>query len=620
MQRFRTNMITESVEKVKQCIVNYKFKDIVPCVKQALEEGIPAGDILQEGMVAGMNEVGEGFQNNTVFMPQMLVAAKTMQAGLEILKPLLADAGDSAPRGKAIVGSVLGDVHDIGKNLVTVMLQGQGMEVYDLGADVPPDKFVSAIDNDPDVKIVACSSSMTPTRETLRDTVVALNDREDRDNFAILVGGATMDQAFCDEIKADIYTSNAAACATRASQFLSGMSIDELAEESRRAALEELASRETASKAEEAVTGEGAEEIIPLHKQKTITRQEREAGITVGHFPRNPLSAKDNYRETLKHGKGRPDRFVDQYEYFTLIFDPVVATSLGMANPVVDGYMVDGWGITNYTPPGAAGSHPMHGPEYTVVKDITHWQDYIKAPPVHLPDEAWAPAIQQMKDVKKEDDRFGAIFMASGIFERTHMLMGMQEALAAYYQNPEEMHELVDFCTDWEIASMDEVFSKLEPELLFHHDDWGTALNSFLDPATHREFFEPAYKRVYKHFKELGGEVVVHHSDSYAANLVPIMIDIGVDTWQGCIEANNVPELIDKYGDRFTFMGGIDEAVLDDPASTPESAMKYAAERIDDCGAISFIPCQTRGLGMTIIPERYAQVSQVIAEKSKEYF
>ncbi len=612
-------MSCEAIENVKECIVKYKIKDIAPSIQKALDEGIPADQILQDGMVAGMSEIGEGFKNNTVFMPQMLVAAKTMQAGLVVLKPKLAESGDKGPGGKAVVGSVLGDVHDIGKNLVTVMLQGQGMEVADLGADVATDKFVEAVDSDPDVKIVACSSSMTPTRESLRETVNALNQRSDRGNFAVMIGGATMDQMFCDEIGADVYTSNAAACASRAAQYLSGTPLSQVAKEAKETALADLAAlQSTESAGAESEEGSG-EDVIPLHKQKTLTRIERESG-TVGHFERNPLSAKDNYRETIKHGKGRPDRFVDQYEYFTLVFDPVIMNSLGIMNPVVDGYMVDGWGITNYTPPGAAGSHPMHGPEYTVVKDITHWQDYVKAPTVKQPEEMWQPAIQQMKDIKKEDDRFAAIFMAAGIFERTHELMGMQEALSAYYQNPEEMHEFVDFCTEWEIESMDEVYSHLEPELLFHHDDWGTALNSFLDPATHREFFEPAYKKVYNHFRELGGEVIVHHSDSYAANLIPIMIDIGVDTWQGCIEANNIPECIDKYGDKITFMGGIDEAILDDPSSTPESAMKYAAERIDDCGAISFIPCQTRGLGMTIIPERYGQVSQVIAEKSKEYF
>lgn len=612
-------MSCEAIENVKECIVKYKLKDIGSSIQKALDEGIPAGDILQDGMVAGMSEIGEGFKNNTVFMPQMLVAAKTMQAGLVVLKPKLAESGGSGPGGKAVVGSVLGDVHDIGKNLVTVMLQGQGLEVADLGADVATDKFVEAVDSDPEVKIVACSSSMTPTRESLKETVTALNQRSDRGNFAVMIGGATMDQMFCDEIGADIYTSNAAACASRAAQYLSGTPLSQVAKESKETALADMAALQSAESAGTTVEEGAGEDVIPLHLQKTLTRIERESG-TVGHFERNPLSAKDNYRETIKHGKGRPDRFVDQYEYFTLVFDPVIMNSLGMANPVVDGYMVDGWGITNYTPPGAAGSHPMHGPEYTVIKDITHWQDYVKAPAIKQPEEMWQPAIQQIKDIKKEDDRFSAIFMASGIFERTHMLMGMQEALAAYYQNPEEMHELVDFCTEWEIESMDEVYSHLEPELLFHHDDWGTALNSFLDPATHREFFEPAYKKVYSHFKELGGEIVVHHSDSYAANLIPIMIDIGVDTWQGCIEANNIPECIDKYGDKITFMGGIDEAILDDPSSTPESAMKYAAERIDDCGAISFIPCQTRGLGMTIIPERYGQVSQVIAEKSKEYF
>ncbi|MCQ2085195.1 MAG: B12-binding domain-containing protein, partial [archaeon] len=199
-------MADELVEKVKECIVKYKVKEIIPSINAALAAGIPAITILQEGMVAGMTEVGEGFKNNTVFMPQMLVAAKAMQAGLVVLKPKLAEGGSDGPGGKAVVCSVLGDVHDIGKNLVTVMLQGQGLEVNDLGADVSVDRIMEALDADETIRIAALSSSMTPTREPLRETVAAINGRSNRDQIAVMVGGATMDQQFCDEIGADMYT------------------------------------------------------------------------------------------------------------------------------------------------------------------------------------------------------------------------------------------------------------------------------------------------------------------------------------------------------------------------------------------------------------------------------
>ena len=611
-------MTDELVEKVKECIVKYKVKDICGCIQDALDAGISPQIILQDGMVAGMTVIGDGFMNNTVFMPQMLVAAKTMQTGLEVLRPKLAAGDLSGPSGKAIVGSVLGDVHDIGKNLVTVMLQGQGLTVKDLGADVPVEAFTDEVDSDPDIKVIALSSSMTPTREALRETVAKLNEKGNRADFGVFVGGATMDQTFCEEIGADVYTSNAAACANRAKQYLEGTDIATVSREAKEVALADAMANQAVEEDEQAKE-EGPKET-PRHLRKNLTRIAREEG-DVRWIHRNPLSQKDNYRETVLHGLGHPDRFVDQYEYFNLVWDPIVINSLRFGNPPDEnGYAVDGWGIVSYTPPGAAGSHPMNDPEHRVIKDFMHWEDYVKPPQLEFPDSVWEPAKEQMKAIREKDDQFTAIFMAPGLFERTHELFDMKETLEMYYQEPERMHDLIEFITDWEVEYIEEIFRHIEPELLFHHDDWGTALNSFLDPATHRDFFLEPYKRIYGTFKKCGGEFVVHHSDSYAANLVEIDIEAGTDTWQGCIEANNVPELIDKYGDRFTFMGGIDEAVLDDPSSTAESAMKYAAECIDKCGSISFIPCQTRGLGMTIIPERYGQVSQVIAKKSKEYF
>ncbi|MDD4222908.1 MAG: B12-binding domain-containing protein, partial [Candidatus Methanomethylophilus sp.] len=161
----------EKIEQIKSAILTYKLRSIDALVKTALDAGIAPNSILDDGMIAAMNEVGEGFKNNTIYMPQMLMAAKTMQNGLAVLKPYLSKGSDRKNGGKAVVGSVLGDVHDIGKNLVAIMLEGSGFQVTDLGADVPYQKFVEAVKADPDITVVAASSSMTPTRPALKDIV-----------------------------------------------------------------------------------------------------------------------------------------------------------------------------------------------------------------------------------------------------------------------------------------------------------------------------------------------------------------------------------------------------------------------------------------------------------------
>ncbi len=601
----------QTLNEVKECITKYRYKDIVPAVNKALSEGYSAERILDEGMIAGMNEIGEGFRNNTIYMPQMLVAAKTMQAGLDVLNPKLAGPGEGGDRGKAIIGSVMGDVHDIGKNLVTVMLQGSGMDCIDLGADVPPEAFVSALDGNPDTRIIACSSSMTPTREALRETVTRLNVRDDRKDFAVFVGGATMDQMFSDEIGADIYTREAATAADRAKSLLGGCPMSKLSEESRKAALEEMKTVENEVRREES-TGKDLRHMMP-----PAIRALRDAG----EYDRPRMTIWENLQEWLKHDQGVPDAFLNQY-FFDVLFDPVMANSRNLKDEFIEPQpqYVDGWGVTHLIPPGSAGSHPSEDPDLLVIKDITRWREQVREQPTtEMPEEAWAMSDQQAK-AAREAGRPIAIPMFPGLFERTHFLMGMNAALTAYYEHPDEMHELIDWIADWECRALDATMGRYHAEILFHHDDWGTAINSFLDPETHREFFLKPYKRVFDHFRELGGKVVVHHSDSYAANLVPIQIEMGADIWQGPVSENNIPELIDKYGDRFIFMGGIDNAIIDRPGFTDEGVEAFVRQRIEQNGCRSYIPCQTRGLGLSIVPGVYDSISKAIDKISHERF
>ncbi len=183
-----------------------KVKELVSA---ALEQGLPAQDILDHALLAGMEAVGVKFKNNQVFIPEVMIAARAMNAGIELLRPQLAAAGEKQ-KGTVVLGSVKGDLHDIGKNLVKMMMEGRGLKVIDLGADVSAQRFIdAALENNADV--IACSALLTTVMNEMKNVVVLARERGVR--AKIIVGGAPVTQDFCDLIGADGYSADAASAA-----------------------------------------------------------------------------------------------------------------------------------------------------------------------------------------------------------------------------------------------------------------------------------------------------------------------------------------------------------------------------------------------------------------------
>ena len=205
-----------SLENVKDLVTRGKAKLIVPAVQEALDEGCAATDIL-DTMIGAMDVVGENFKNGDIFVPEMLIAAKAMKKGVEVLKPHLA-TGAAGALGKVVIGTVAGDLHDIGKNLVAMMIESAGFEVIDLGVDVPVEKFLNAYEDG--VRIFACSALLTTTMPALEATVAALNAAPFRGKVKVMVGGAPITQEFADKIGADAYTTDAASAAKRAKELV----------------------------------------------------------------------------------------------------------------------------------------------------------------------------------------------------------------------------------------------------------------------------------------------------------------------------------------------------------------------------------------------------------------
>ena len=212
-----TNMSIAILNDISENLQKGKAKIVAELVQTALDQGVAPDAILNEGLLAGMNVIGEKFKNNEVYVPEVLVAARAMNKGTAILKPHLAAAGVQAT-GKVCIGTVQGDLHDIGKNLVKMMLEGKGLEVVDLGTDVSPETFVqTAIDQN--CQVICCSALLTTTMGVMEDVVKKAIELGVRDKVKIMIGGAPVNEDYCKKIGADIYTPDAASAADAAVEF-----------------------------------------------------------------------------------------------------------------------------------------------------------------------------------------------------------------------------------------------------------------------------------------------------------------------------------------------------------------------------------------------------------------
>ena len=328
------------------------------------------------------------------------------------------------------------------------------------------------------------------------------------------------------------------------------------------------------------------------------------------------LTKRQNFLETIRGGK--PDRFVNQYEFMPFI----------PGNPISGAYplTVKGgppvkstWGVWRYWPENVPAGYPLHDKEHVVIKDITRWKEYVEIPKTDYPDSAWEKAVAAAEAVDRKEV-FAAIAFGGGVFEQCHHTMGMAEALSNFYEEPEHMHDFIKCVTDYELRYAEQVCKHLKIDLLFHHDDWGTQKSLFMSPEMFQEFIKPSYMQIYKYYKEHGVEIIIHHADCYAATLVPDMIDMGVDVYQGCMSTNNVPELVKKYGGKISFMGDLDNGILDKEDWTQELVRKEVERACRKNGKHYFIPCLVQGGPSSLYPGVYQAVSEEINKMSKEMF
>lgn len=320
------------------------------------------------------------------------------------------------------------------------------------------------------------------------------------------------------------------------------------------------------------------------------------------------LTPRQNLIQTIRGG--HPDRFVNQYEAFAII----AGSPFNSRNPSPaygQENVVNAWGVTRSWPLGTPGAFPVHTPDRIVIRDIENWRSQLNVPSVEFDPQEWESFVRQAEQVDRSQ-QFVTPIIAPGIFEQCHYLMEIQNCLLAFYEYPEEMHEIIDCLTQFELDYGAQLCKYLKPDAIFHHDDWGSQISTFLSPDMFREFLKPAYEKIYGFYRSQGVELIVHHSDSYAATLVPDMIDMGIDIWQGVMTTNNISKLIQTYGGQISFMGGIDSASVDFAGWTREIVAREVRRACETYGALYFIPSASQGLPVSTFPGVYQAISEEI--------
>lgn len=327
------------------------------------------------------------------------------------------------------------------------------------------------------------------------------------------------------------------------------------------------------------------------------------------------LTPRQNLMETIKGGK--PDRFVKQYEAFEVIF---TAAHRARNNPKYGELnKVNNWGVTVSWAEGQPGAFPVHKPDTIVVKDIEEWQEYVKVPSLEFSEAEWEIDIAAAEAIDREK-YFVTAYVAPGVFEQMHYLCEITNVLAGFYEYPDELKELIKVLTEYEIKLAEVTCDHIKPDAILHHDDWGTQISTFMDPEMFAEFFLDAYKEIYGYWKERGVQLIMHHSDSYCETIVPYMIEMGIDIWQGVLTTNNIPELVKKYGGQISFMGGINNSTVDYEGWTKEVVDAEVKKACDLGGHLYFIPSTCQGMKGSTFEGVYDYVDEAIDNYSKVYW
>ncbi len=301
------------------------------------------------------------------------------------------------------------------------------------------------------------------------------------------------------------------------------------------------------------------------------------------------------------------DCFADSGGPFKPLFmDPV----FGLTEVKFDEFYQDSFGVTYYWKTGDPGTTPIITPENVVVKDLAHWRDYVKFPDISNLD--WSAAEAQVATADR-DEHLVMCITAPGMFEFSHNVMGFEEALIAYIEEPELMNELLAAYTDWKIEWAKGICDHIKPDVIHSHDDWGSKQSLFMSPKSWRQCIKPHFARLYEYYKSRG-VLVQHHSDCVNHEVVEDMVEIGIDMWQGCIPQNDIPGIFKRTNGKLCLLGGIDMQKTDIPNWNEDVIRNEVRRAIDDYADLGpFIPCVANIVAI------YPEVGAILHDEMNAY-
>ncbi len=284
------------------------------------------------------------------------------------------------------------------------------------------------------------------------------------------------------------------------------------------------------------------------------------------------------------------DGVICEWEPFGMVFDPLG----GFVSGSGEGIFQDCWGNSYRDEPDQPGRMPLEGEEYIVCKDITEWEKYVIAPDIENMTFDFGFS-HGMRENAHAEGKLATSMVPIGLFELLHNLLGFEECLVDFLIEPEAMHELIDYLTEFRMKYYKILIENVRPDVILAHDDWGAKDSMFMSPEIWREFFKPAYAKIYSYIKEQG-VIIMHHADSHLEPIVEDMAEIGIDIWQGVLPQNDIPAIQEKLNGKMILMGGIDAHVVDH-ANIDENIVREEVRRTcrEYLPGGNFIPCLTYG-------------------------
>ncbi len=517
--------------------------------ERTLASGVPPEQALDHGLIPAMAEAGRRFEDQIFFLPELMLAARAMKEALALIKPLLAER-EVPPLGRVVIGTVAGDLHDIGKNIVSAMLEGGGFEVHDLGIDVTPAAFASAA-RECDADIVGLSALLTTTMPMMREVVDELARTGLSGKVKVLVGGAPLTEAYASEIGADAYAPTAAHAVAVAQKLL---------EETRPI---EKRSEGSAAPAPPGPTVQFAtpESAPERREQETVTPRElvRQTLEFQGpsRLPRQmwllPWAEKRYPQEVERLQRAFPS---DIATFPTFCSEPVP----GGGNAHTVGTFIDAWGCTfRNLQEGIIGQ----------VKEplVTDWSDTRH---VRFPQERLEIDRAQVTDFCAGTDRFVLAGTCPRPFERLQFLRGPENLYLDIHRPSPALRSFLQRLHEFYVAEL-KIWAATEVDALTFMDDWGSQQALLIAPALWRELFKPLYAE-YISIAHQHGKYAFMHSDGHMTEIIPDLIEIGLDALNCQVFCMGVEELGRRFAGRLTFWGELDRQQLLPRATTDEIA------------------------------------------------